>query len=297
MIRLQTPETWEIWHQDSDFQYFKTASEEQPVLIKVMRQTHPTWEESAVLRDEFDRAKSLGDGQALQPIGFTQYANRAVLIWPFVNQTPLVSFLSQPVADMALFLKRAIAIVQSVASLHQAGCAHYQLNPNAIWFVDHSVYLSDLNRVQALKAQVTHPWTNRYLPYQAPEQSGRTAQTPDYRADFYALGCLFYQLLTGQIPFNGEDPAAMVHAHLTQAAVPCHQWAPNVPSPLSELVHVLLSKSPDQRYQSSYGLLQDLNAALSHVSQHGNLTAFFVKHQAHSHQFRLSPAYMGVIAN
>ena len=50
--------------------------------------------------------------------------------------------------------------------------------------------------------------------YLSPEQTGRMNRGVDYRTDFYALGVIFYELLTGSLPFQAEDTLELVHCHL-----------------------------------------------------------------------------------
>jgi serine/threonine protein kinase len=53
-----------------------------------------------------------------------------------------------------------------------------------------------------------------HLPYISPEQTGRMNRTVDYRTDFYSLGIVFYELLTGKPPFVVEDPLGLIHSHI-----------------------------------------------------------------------------------
>ena len=85
----------------------------------------------------------------------------------------------------------------------------------------------------------------------------------DYRADLYSLGVTFYELLAGRLPFESDDPLALVHAHLAKAPRTITDLNPDLPPILSDIVMKLLSKNAENRYQSASGLQADLQRCLN----------------------------------
>ena len=112
------------------------------------------------------------------------------------------------------------------------------------------------------------------LPYLAPEQTGRMNRAVDHRSDFYALGATFYEALTGQPPFTATDAMELVHCHLAVRPVPPREVNPAVPEALADIVMKLLAKSPEDRYQSAYGLLRDLEACQVAWREHQHIDGF-----------------------
>ena len=86
------------------------------------------------------------------------------------------------------------------------------------------------------------------------EQTGRMNRGIDYRTDFYSLGVTFYELLTGELPFQSNDPMELVHCHIAQASPLVHEINSKIPSVLSEIVIKLMAKNAEERYQSALGI-------------------------------------------
>jgi predicted ATPase len=97
------------------------------------------------------------------------------------------------------------------------------------------------------------------LAYLAPELTGRTSRTVDYRVDLYALGATLYELATGHTPFPGDDLLQLIHDHLARVPAPPAEVDPDLPIGLSDIIMRLLEKEPDRRYQSAEGLAHDLS--------------------------------------
>ena len=104
----------------------------------------------------------------------------------------------------------------------------------------------------------------------APELTGRMRRAVDHRADLYALGATFYEMLVGTPPFPRSSAAELVHAHLASLPVSPAVMAPAVPILLSDIVLKLLAKMPEERYQSADGLVADLQEARRQWRSRGN---------------------------
>ncbi len=112
------------------------------------------------------------------------------------------------------------------------------------------------------------------LAYVSPEQTGRMNRGIDYRSDFYSLGVSFFELLTGQLPFQSHDPIELVHCHLAKQPLSIHSINPAIPAMLSEIVVKLMAKNAEDRYQSALGLKHDLELCLSDYQEKGNHVGF-----------------------
>ena len=111
------------------------------------------------------------------------------------------------------------------------------------------------------------------LPYIAPEQTGRMNKSIDYRTDYYALGITFYEMLTGQLPFLTDDLLELVHCHIAQKPIPPDQLVSIIPPVVSTIILKLLEKDPEDRYQSTYSIKQDLTFCLDCLQEGKEITS------------------------
>ncbi|MFO0627022.1 MAG: AAA family ATPase [Polyangiales bacterium] len=175
----------------------------------------------------------------------------------------------------ALAVARALALV--LQRVHRVGVVHKDLCPgNVLLGDDGAVALVDFGVASAAPQQ--SPLRVARLEgtpaYMSPEQTGRMNRPLDWRADHYALGATLHAMLTGAPPFAGDDPLALVHAHLARRPPDVRERAPEVPEVVASIVSVLLAKRPADRYQTAEGLVADLDRCLEALSAGDTLTPF-----------------------
>src|SRR6202051_1523293 len=88
------------------------------------------------------------------------------------------------------------------------------------------------------------------------------------------MGVLLYRMLTGQLPFQANDPLEWTHCHIARTPTPPAEFAPEVPQPVSDIVMKLLAKLPEDRYQSACGLQADLDRCLAQWQASGRIESF-----------------------
>ncbi len=150
-------------------------------------------------------------------------------------------------------------IAAAVGAAHKKGIVHRDLKPSNIMLVPDSAMptgervkvldfgLAKLNEVAeaAVVKTNTHAVLGTPL-YMSPEQCEGAGRV-DLKSDVYSLGCMLYEMLSGQPPFVGDGPGQIIGQHLFKQPVPLGQLAPLVPVPLTALVDRLLVKSKDER--------------------------------------------------
>ncbi len=160
-------------------------------------------------------------------------------------------------------------IGDALDAAHNLGLVHRDVKPGNILLTslheksDH-VYLTDFGltkRASSLSAGLTG--TGHFLgtiDYVAPEQI--TSKPVDARTDIYALGCVLYECLTGQVPFHRDDDAATMWAHLVDPPPPVTAVRHDLSPAVDDVVARAMAKAPEDRYDSCHQLVQELKAAL-----------------------------------
>ena len=92
--------------------------------------------------------------------------------------------------------------------------------------------------------------------YLSPEQA--RGETVDARSDVYSLGCVLYEILTGQPPFVGDSPVAVAYQHVREDPIPPSQRHAGISPELDAVVLKSLAKNPDNRYQTAAEMRADL---------------------------------------
>lgn len=170
-----------------------------------------------------------------------------------------------------LVLNIAIQLTEALQYLFEEGFIHKDIKPANIIIhpQTHHVQLIDFNlasRIKQSKKTADHPENlEGTLAYLAPEQTGRMNRCVDYRCDYYSLGITLFELLTGQLPFNQQDPMSLLHSHIAQTPPRVDQIKPTMPKIIGNIIEKLLSKNAEQRYQSSTGLQHDLKQCLQQL--------------------------------
>ena len=152
-------------------------------------------------------------------------------------------------------------------AIHAAGLVHRDVKPANVLLSgatgeDHA-YITDFGVARNVATESGLTQTGRFvgtLDYVAPEQiSGGEV---DARVDVYALGCLLFKLLTGEVPFPKDGEAARLYAHLNDPPPAPSLYAPQVPMALDDVVIRAMSKQPGDRYPSAGDLGRAAMAAL-----------------------------------
>ena len=250
------------------------------VVIKLLKSEYPTPEEVARLAHEHRIVEDLRLEGVVRPLRIERFKHRVGLILEDFGGVSLRSMIGPGGMATETFLRLAIPLARTLGEVHDADVIHKDVNPSNI-VVDGgltTVKITDFGiatRLPRVHREATSPdRLEGTLAYLSPEQTGRMNRAVDHRSDLYALGASFYEMLTGRVPFVTSDAMELVHSHLAVRPDPPHIVQPAVPEALSDIVVKLLAKAPEDRYQSAYGLVRDLEASRRQWSQQGRIDTF-----------------------
>jgi beta-lactam-binding protein with PASTA domain/tRNA A-37 threonylcarbamoyl transferase component Bud32 len=158
----------------------------------------------------------------------------------------------------------AIQIASGLAYAHRQGLLHRDVKPaNILVTKDDVVKLSDFGIARAVSENtigVTQPgMVMGSVAYISPEQA--QGHDIDERSDLYSVGVVLFQMLTGALPFTGENPVAVALKHVSEEPKPIDPATTGVSPAVASIVARLLRKSPDQRFSSATELASALREA------------------------------------
>ncbi|MEQ9666899.1 AAA family ATPase [Coleofasciculus sp. G2-EDA-02] len=274
-------------------------SDQQSVILKVLKQDYPTPAEINRYQQEYQITRSLNFGGVVQAYSLEPYQTTLVIIFEDFGGSSLKLLLQERGFTLKEFLSIAIRNTESLGRIHAAHIIHKDINPANIVFNPETGQLKIIDFGIATVLSQENPILKNpsvlegTLAYMSPEQTGRMNRALDYRTDFYSLGITFYELLTHRLPFETDDPLELVHAHLAKEPIPPHQINPEISPALSAIVMKLLAKNAEDRYQSAWGLKSDLTVCLMQLQMKGTIELFPLGRQDISEQFQIPQKLYG----
>ncbi|MGG1639203.1 helix-turn-helix transcriptional regulator [Paenibacillus sp. NRS-1760] len=197
------------------------------------------------------------------------------------NNVKLKDLLNGNKMDTSSFLHIAIALTESVHKAHKQNLLIGHLNPAGI------LIQSEINSVVLTDERIID------YAYLSPEQTGRINRKADERSDLYAIGMIFYHMLAGRLPFQAQNREEWLHAHLAIVPMPLREVRLELEDSLENIIMKLLSKRPEDRYQSAFGLLFDLKSCASSMEKKGEIIPFEIARVDEASRFQLPKTLFG----
>jgi len=172
-------------------------------------------------------------------------------------------------------LKRILSIIYGIAeglqAAHNNKIIHRDLKPSNILVAPDSILISDfcvagIKDYYTLAEKYSVSDNNKILQmfgYMPPEFSGIIKGSFDERGDLYSLGIIFYELLTGKLPFTSDSFYSLIREQISRVPEPPSKFINEIPPIIDRIVQKMIDKFPNSRYQSAAGLLADINKVLN----------------------------------
>jgi serine/threonine-protein kinase len=232
------------------------------VAIKI---PHPEMEADPVLFERFEREAEIGeklDHPGVMKVFPDADRSRVYMVMEWVDGRLLrVVLHEQKKFPVERAIKIVIAVCDALDYIHRNGVVHRDLKPENIMIdADDHIKLIDFGIAARQGARrLTFAKLSQVMgtpDYISPEQV--KGKRGDGRSDIYALGAMLYEMLTGQPPFSGPNPFAIMNDRLLNNPIPPRELNPEIPPPLQEVIYRALEREPQNRYATANEFAWDL---------------------------------------
>jgi len=184
------------------------------------------------------------------------------IVMEYINGITLKDYIEQ---QGVLTWKEAVhftsQILRALKHAHSKGIVHRDIKPQNIMLMENGdIKVMDFGIARVSDYHDAATIGNQAIGsvhYVSPEQA-RGGQT-DERSDLYSLGVMMYEMLTGQVPFDGSDPVSVAVMHLQADPRMPRQINPSIPEGLEEITMQAMQKDPERRYQTASDMLMDID--------------------------------------
>ncbi|MEW5763139.1 MAG: Stk1 family PASTA domain-containing Ser/Thr kinase [Bacillota bacterium] len=234
---------------------------QRPVTVKVLRSEFAADEEFVQRFHREARAvASLSHPNIVNVYDVGQDGDIHYLVMEYIDGEDLKTRLRrQGALDVQLAVGIARQVCDALEHAHQHRIIHRDVKP-------HNILLTASGRAKLADFGIAREATGTTLAvtqnlmgsvhYFSPEQA--RGEPADARSDIYSLGVVLYEMLTGSVPFGGNNPVAVALKHVQELPPPLYAKNPALPPGLERVVLKAMAKNPDDRYQSAAEMSRDL---------------------------------------
>ena len=275
MIRIPGYDIKEKLYEGVHSLVFRARKEDdnQAVIIKILKDEYPTPDQIVRFKQEYQITHDFHNDNIIKVYDLQKYKHTFVMVIEDFGGLSLENIYKKQKIKIKTFLRLAIQLVDIVGEVHAYSVIHKDINPSNIIMntktgvlklIDFGI--STLLRSESL--EVCNPnFLEGTLAYISPEQTGRMNRAMDYRTDYYSLGVVFYEMLTGMLPFQSQDAMELVYYHIAKNPVSPSDLDHNIPDIVSQIILKLMAKTAENRYQSAHGIKWDLMTCLQMLNK------------------------------
>jgi eukaryotic-like serine/threonine-protein kinase len=241
------------------------ATDERNGRAVAIKLPHPEMEADPILFDRFQREDDIGrklDHPGVVKVLDGEERSRRYMVLEWVDGRLLRQILNE---KKRLPPERAIritlALCEALDYIHSHGVVHRDLKPENIMvgpndevkLIDFGIAANAGSRRLTFAKLTETMGTPDYI---SPEQV--KGKRGDARSDVYALGIMFYEMLTGRVPFTGPNPFVIMNERLLNHPIPPREVNPEVSPQLQEIIYRALERDPNKRYPNTHEFALDL---------------------------------------
>ena len=235
------------------------------VAVKVLR---PEYNEDSEFIGRFQReaeaASKMTHHNIVNLLDVGMDGDNRYLVMEYVQGKTLKSVIQERgKLNPALAGQIAIRILSALEHAHRNGIVHRDIKPqNILVHADGHIKVADFGIARIANSSTLTKGDNVMgsVHYFSPEQA--RGEGANATSDIYSTGIVLYEMLTGRVPYDGDNPVAVAMQHLHATPIPIQNLAPDVPPALVRVCMKAMEKNPAMRYQSARDMASDLRAAL-----------------------------------
>jgi serine/threonine-protein kinase len=211
------------------------------------------------LKREAQTAASLNHPNIVTIHEVSEHEGKPYIVMEYVEGISLRKLIGQRALSIDEITDIAIQICSGLAKAHAAGIIHRDIK-------SHNLLIDKDDRLRILDfglAKVAHDTMTTgngtvigTVSYMSPEQV--RGEKVDHRTDIWSMGVVLHELLTGRMPFSGDNDHAMIYSILNTDPIPVTAVRPDAPPMFEQIVKRALAKNPDHRYRQATDVLEDL---------------------------------------
>lgn len=188
----------------------------------------------------------------------------------------------------------AIQIAKGMEVAHLNNIVHRDIKPqNIIISKEGKVKVTDFGIAKAINSNTITANTMGSVHYLSPEQA--RGGYSDEKSDIYSLGVTLYEMLSGRVPFVGDNTVSVALLHIQSEPIPLRELDPNIPVSIERIVQKAMQKKPERRYLSGSDLIEDLKKSIEDPS--GNFVVMPTVADMESPTITMSDEELGIIKN
>ncbi len=234
------------------------------VAVKVLKSELAQDEEFVRRFDvEAKAASSLSHPNIVKVLGVGEENGVRYMIQEYIEGTTLKDLIDHyGRLDWRVAVPIGLQVAMALENAHAAGIVHRDIKPHNIMVTpDRRALVTDFGIARASTSSTITLMSGNAMGsvhYFSPEQArgGLVGE----KADIYSLGIVFYEMLTGDVPFDGDTPVAVAIKHLQEEPVAPIDLVADIPQGLSDIVMKCIRKSPSERYKNARELINELDA-------------------------------------
>ena len=234
------------------------------VAIKVLRQEYSSDAKFvAKFRAEAQSVAGLSHPNIVNVYDVDEDENYNYIVMELVEGITLKKFIEKKgKLDVNEAVGIAVQIAQGMEAAHDNHIIHRDIKPqNIIISKEGKVKVTDFGIAKAATSNTITSNAMGSVHYISPEQA--RGGYSDEKSDIYSLGVTMYEMLSGNVPFEGDSTVAVALSHIQEEAVPLHELDPEIPMSLSKIVRKCMQKKPELRYLNAAALIADLKRAVN----------------------------------